>query len=561
MRTPRRVARKLRSVPDKVRTVVDGRSATGVSLAEIERAIGEKPGEDSLFRRQFVLFEAEEVLGALASEPKPSSRVLILHARLATAKRDWESAIARWERVRQEVRGRSDTAMLQIAVAHRESGDLAAARETLSELDADALGDRHHKELAKLIEREGAWLSAHLVDRALTSFEQEADERVPATLLSAACLTRGMRADLAERLAPLFADLREPAASARQAPTGGSQDVDPAVTGPSAGTASPARAAEDHRADEGEAVRVAVPSGLGWSGSGALTDYLRQFDDAVFPFGNTELTSFRTPYGVAAVFEGLRSGDPAAYRRGVATFLLSGVVGLGSLREPATLEGRKVQNGSLLRAFEDDRASAEGMVDLARELLARLDAVDVTAADAEGELQGVFRAFFGGVVALGAPEGRVSVINNCVNGLTLQWLRLLPGARAYVLFRDPRDQFVAQLHEGNRLHKMDSAAFIKKARNYLRSYEEAVADDRLAAQITRVQFEEFVLCSEAREAIREELGLTSSAAPDGRRAFDPEVSAQNIGIHAQHERREDIEHIERELGDYLIDVEALRARA
>jgi len=130
------------------------------------------------------------------------------------------------------------------------------------------------------------------------------------------------------------------------------------------------------------------------------------------------------------------------------------------------------------------------------------------------------------------PGDKWIVFNNAVFGSNVDMLDIFSNFRAAVVVRDPLDQFVDRRKQDLK-HWMTANRFVPVYRAsrlaFLSRWKELQPNH--ASEIREVEFERFVLDQEYRQSVLDWLleGLTVRRS---RHRFDPERSAQNIGIHA-----------------------------
>jgi hypothetical protein len=284
-------------------------------------------------------------------------------------------------------------------------------------------------------------------------------------------------------------------------------------------------------------VKLLSLSGFGWSGSGAVADFVRGRHGVAFPFGGTELCCFegfeKCALGADSVLAAMRGGDPLQVQCAAAMLVLSGFlmaipaqdgvsaaemdrwrrkVGLTHvLNHHTTLDGL----ASCLLAFTTDMRN-----------LTHGTAAPDGCSQAITALQRLFSSF----MALVAGEGRVLVLNNCIHAYNIGLLRLLPDALGVVVHRDPRDAFVARQYENTRTASKSPVSFIKNLQKHYEAYRRQRAHGGGARQVIDIGFEDFLHDAALRTTVLERLGLDAAKGDTGALRLD--VSRRNIGIHA-----------------------------
>ncbi len=134
-------------------------------------------------------------------------------------------------------------------------------------------------------------------------------------------------------------------------------------------------------------------------------------------------------------------------------------------------------------------------------------------------------------VALTDRVGEKVLFNNAVFGSNIDMLEIFTNFRAAVVVRDPLDQFVDRRNHDLK-HWMTAARFVGVYRDSRFAFfaKRDELQPRNAREIKEVEFEQFVLDREYRQDVLDWL-LEGEVARRNEDRFDPERSAQNIGIH------------------------------
>jgi len=289
--------------------------------------------------------------------------------------------------------------------------------------------------------------------------------------------------------------------------------------------------------------------GFGWSGSGAVFDYLRQSSAVEAQFDDVELSCFdglpAIGFGASQILRdaGRSWADTIAV---VKKFLLFTVLGQGFGAELAA-ERSRYEKKALLAQFRNDDRELEKFVGICSRFIDRVARVP------RGDTVAIYNAlsdFICSSLEIKESSFALDIHNNSIHGPNINTLQLIPNARACVVFRDPRDQFVARCLESRR-GAMSARAFVEGFRANVRLYADALANPEVRSRVVPVQFEEFVRSASVRTAVLAKLGVDPATVEEGV-FFAPEKSAKNIGIHREFGRKDDIALIERELGDWLV---------
>jgi tetratricopeptide (TPR) repeat protein len=452
----------------------------------------ERSAEDERHGWKARLLDAERRLAEVRAEGRSTPRTLMAHGQVLVALRRWDAAVEIWGELGSSSPESRAVATLRRAEAQRLAGDLAAARALLDEVPAEARDDGYARERQLLTRRRGVWLADELV--AHTYARLELGERVSLEeVLAPAIELRGWPSDRFPQLAPLARDL--------------------VTLFETTGTPPPPQDAERPVETEVPKFTTVFVAGFLYSGSGVVFDHLREQAGVGLPFGSRE-----TGFLKKANHFGELAAAPADGPRLVRA-ILSNVMGFE-------------QTGRSLLGFFRGEPGFEAAVGRTRELLStwRLHLRDGPIA--VEPLTHSIQAFLLENIAARAGDSRVLTINNAVIAHQLGYLRLVPGARAVAVFRDPRDQYVSQMLESP--NALELEPFVEMMAHRYEAFERTLADSGLAARIVPVRFEEYVLDEGSRHRTLTRLGLEGpiEAGPVG--DFRPDVSARNIGIHESH---------------------------
>ncbi|ADH86494.1 hypothetical protein [Desulfurivibrio alkaliphilus] len=155
--------------------------------------------------------------------------------------------------------------------------------------------------------------------------------------------------------------------------------------------------------------------------------------------------------------------------------------------------------------------------------------------------------------------GVIPVFDNAFAGMQARYFHLLQTAvfqrqLIFLVYRDPRDQFVELVRHSVRTRPSMVGAFIRQYKQNMQDSRQLLADSR-GKFLRLLSFEEFVCHQAKREDLRRELDqfFADAVLPGGWRAglFQAAQSRKNIGIWRQSGLRRQMERIMRELPNYL----------
>lgn len=510
-------------------------------LADVRELVGRpRPTEDEKFAFRRACFAADERLTIMLQERFASPEALRLHAHLAERLSDWQAARARWERLDSCCTLSAPGALVRLARARRKTGDPAGAAAAL-----ERLGESARSRKATQAE----WRAL-----AMQQDAQEGDRLLREHVLAPGTVgppTNATRRGLELRrvpkehvgaLLPLIERLR---ALHRREPAA-------AVDG---GAASLVHEFADPGArEEREGPQSLLVTGTGWSGSGAVSDFLRGLASVNEPFPPPELSLFRGRINNVTVADVVAASDGGDWPQALAGFVLTSVLGFGLTDLEGQVHEQAMRKSAYAHVVRDDAAvaallaAADRLADDGQRLLAHPDL-------APRVLPGMLRDFFDRVLRVSVTPGQTHVLlDNPLRPDHLELLRLLPRTRAIVVMRDPRDQYVAETYErrvkdGRQLGSVD--AFVRSRRRMVEAFQQARAAADLDRQVHVVWFEDFVTRREVREDLLREVRLVGTTAPTGGGRFRPEESIKNIGIWQSAGDPEEIARIEHGLAHLL----------
>lgn len=273
--------------------------------------------------------------------------------------------------------------------------------------------------------------------------------------------------------------------------------------------------------------RIISVSGFGWSGSGAVADFLRDRPGVSFPFGDTEVSIFEgfenLAIGAAALLDSFHYENPNV-RQTASLMILTTFLPALALKKSSKHLNRWPQK-VLLRKI--DLGIMENYTNLCLRFLHSIDlGIRRKRADA---VRNSLNKLLRGVLLLLSDNSDIIVLNNSIHAQNIHLLELLENSIGVVVHRDPRDQFVARSYENLRLTKASVETFAQRlVRNYDKYYQR-LQDSTVQARIVETTFERFVSDPDERALLTERLGIKGPSGFSG--SLRPEVSQRNIGIY------------------------------
>jgi tetratricopeptide (TPR) repeat protein len=524
--------------PHDLRVIAEDARVSAARYGDVAEDLRHGWKERMVALERLLAAREEEVLGVPAQ-----ARAL---GNLRLALRDWEGAIRTWGAVERSTPAVRDEACIKQARAHRSAGREVFARAALPiddparlersraeehlVLAARALdrvsevgtaSERYANEADRLAAQYGRWSASHAAT--VAQLHHRAGRTDEATrVLEGALALRGYH-DVAP-FAPLLRGLAE-LARARHGGDGSWPDqgevgtLDPAPEGPA----------------------TVLVSGFLYSGSGAAYDYLRQYPAATEPFGTHELWVLKklNNFGGLLDAEHLSVGS---FTDAAIASVLTNVFGFGQMSYPISVY------------FEEPPRSPADLTGLVAPFVDELTEA-VRCAVARGtpvpssRARQAVRWLLSSLVERLTPPGQVAVLNNAVPAFQLRHhMDLFPQARAVVVLRDPRDQYVSQRLESP--YSRGCEEFVSMMEDRYRAFAEAMTA-ATGDRILPVRFERFVSDPGLREEVARWVGLGTGGPAVGEDSFDAARSQRNVGIHGAFEHPAEIAYIEERLAPVL----------
>ena len=296
--------------------------------------------------------------------------------------------------------------------------------------------------------------------------------------------------------------------------------------------------------------KLVFASGFGWSGSGAVVDFLRGHEGSRLGGCGRELALFRGTTGfpsLTSIFDGVRGTVDA---QTFMEFLLGPAV-LGLYLPEVNTTGWR--DRSLFKANHDDaKNDRSALMRACHDLIRRIG--DVTGGDPQRAHDQVMcgLALFASHAMRGleSNDSQCTIFSNCIFGFNIRNMVFFPGTINIMVRRDPRDQFVARYYEGPKDDVLSVDAFIDLLQKRYHELERAVNALELHDRIMDIKFEDFVLDASVREKILHDLHIIP-AKQSGAAAFDASASSKNIGIYKDFPDQDAIRKIANAFPEYL----------
>jgi hypothetical protein len=270
-------------------------------------------------------------------------------------------------------------------------------------------------------------------------------------------------------------------------------------------------------ASDRQEVRPIILSGFGWSGSGAVADFLMGHPHVSDIFCGREMGLWTGKYGLDRLYEHFTARG--FNRRLLLEFLTRHCFGHRFIGHS---KGTKSLGGLWAMLDEPQRWM------LLSALATWLEAIHAWQDDSDYPLLEAFQSLTSSVLGLLAGrETTRTLLSNCVPSNAISGVRMFRNPAVIVSWRDPGDAYASKiaafpdnsLDFGGWKHQLTS-----RIKQYLVGKKEVA---KFAAVWLDVSFEEFVRDERQRESLLKRLALDGEEMGS---TFDASVSAKNIGI-------------------------------
>jgi tetratricopeptide (TPR) repeat protein len=500
-----------------------------VTIEDFERALAllKKESEANKFS---LINLYEEIFSSLyqiiEGDTEVDSELLINAAKLATTARRWKDASFLWAKIIDDRIDDSNESRLQAGISYRMRGELDTAQRYFDRVTKTFRKRvRFQREYARLINsKDGDFLQA--IEKKFSDAWNEGKFSKVRAFGSALAAVENYNASLVDHL-PLIstalADLQNenrerinetPVAHIFQEKSTGSQDI--------------------------------FIGGFGWSGSGAVFDFLRQSSGVSQPFKDIELSIFDGISGKTESFsrfyQNYDSMDDLSLRKEVTAIVFDLILGIGADR-PISGKGKNAKSRSLIKHFAKNSSSAQVF---SKSLLAMLQTLcnspRLDSALVESEFSLFFKHVFPSLWSAGHSK---RIYNNSIHAKNCACLRLVSSSRMVAVVRDPRDQFVARAVErgGSKSGVLSVDSFIKFTSADKDFFDFSLERFGVQDRVVTVGFEEFVTERNCRENLCKEIQIDINSIKYDT-SFKPSESAQNIGIYKNFPDQDAIRKIE-----------------
>ena len=297
-----------------------------------------------------------------------------------------------------------------------------------------------------------------------------------------------------------------------------------------------------------------ITSGMGWSGSSAVTDYLREFKTVHPVMGEVRLIEAGY-YNLISNF----TNKEQLYKEAIKFFFIH-MLGCYELES--------VNQYKCIKSTKQMIAKAKNIIDFATQI--KNISVSLAAIIRESQyvdnksndsLEKLFRSLCSSLfelIALDVPFNAIPLIDNCVHIGNIATLNYSENIKIVCTFRDPRAIYISQI--------LENAGFVRDSKQYIQLHrKKRESINNTAANLNKnfknniifINFENFVLQKQFREELIKKLGLKLDDWVLQEKYFKPNVSAKNVRNFCEcqdEEIKKDVQLIADELKEYCIDI-------
>ena len=298
---------------------------------------------------------------------------------------------------------------------------------------------------------------------------------------------------------------------------------------------------------------IVMVSGAGWSGSGAIYDYLRGHAEVHPVLG--ESSALEGSGGFRAFVE--LSDSREACARHAAEFFFQNMLGFFPMKTPDSFkELRTARNNST--DPQTGRVYASGIKPVVHAMAEVIQAADHYHGERDAALRSLCDAIINHMITFMVPPGKLALLDNCIHTQHIALARYLSSTVIICCCRDPRTNYLALRNEFPGFSHT-AASYAEETRRHREAFRRDVTDE-LQEEIRQhssrgeiVGFEEFVVSDARRAKIDEILGLPESE-KSRFQYFRPWESFRNTQLHLDCDRPDDVAEIYRAVREYCVEL-------
>lgn len=306
--------------------------------------------------------------------------------------------------------------------------------------------------------------------------------------------------------------------------------------------------------------RTVIVSGMGWSGSGAVFDYLRGYSDIFMVRGET--SALEGNGGFRYFLEASKNREECI--RHSAGFFFRNMLGFLPMRSSdcfkELMTARSYSTGE-----RTAKPYSEGAAHVVEAMVELVQASGGDSPDRHVRLQSLCNAITDNMITFMAPRDKLVLLDNCIHIGNISLARYLSNTVIICCFRDPRSNYLALRKEFPGFNQT-AEEYISTYRRQRAKFNRDVNDDLRrhmeleGSRVEAIGFEEFVVSEARRRELVALLGLPEIG-KETIRYFKPWQSFRNTQLHLYNDAPEEAHTVGEALSEYCIDFRAVSAKS
>jgi hypothetical protein len=286
-------------------------------------------------------------------------------------------------------------------------------------------------------------------------------------------------------------------------------------------------------------------SGMGWSGSGAVYDFLKEYNN---------MEPIPGEYACLEQSRGFKDflklkDDKNDLKKTCIEFFFLHMLGYAPLYAAMDFKSARIARKHSQR--KDDAFLLSYAQNCSKLVLAMSILFDETGdfRDMDSRLKLFANEIIENLMTTNMDPAKIPLFDNCIHIRSIHILKYVQDAIILCSVRDPRSNYVALKRESKAFNK-PIEKFASDYKNYRKKYfnEKILQNPRVKV----VQFEEFVSSESYRKNLALELGLDLRLR-EKFKYFKPWESFRNTQLHLDYENQDEIRYIEEHLPEYCYD--------
>lgn len=301
-----------------------------------------------------------------------------------------------------------------------------------------------------------------------------------------------------------------------------------------------------------ETRRRIIVSGTGWSGSGAIYDHFREFQQVHAIPGETSVIEGGGGFRAFVVNrESVEACTDHAIR-----FFFRNMIGFLPMRTSSCFkELLSARKNSL--DTENAAIYAEGAIDVVSAILQLIRGIGGPTTETSANLKTLCDTITERMVTYAAPQDSVVLLDNCIHVQNCGLIQYLSNTLLLCCFRDPRTNYVALRREFAGFDKT-VPEYIRDVRNVRKGFAASFTADlqkelpAARSHVEVVYFEHFVVSEPYRHQLAV-LARIDTTRRDNFAHFKPWASFRNTQLHLDYEKPDEILQIAEALPELCIE--------